>query len=168
MPEQKPGRSVQEVGTPREFLDAVETRFGKLDFDLAANDDNSVCGPFFYGPGSMYSDDALTTWWGGKPVFHWLNPPYSKIEPWAKKCATDRHPEGRIAFLIPAAVGTNYFATYIHDKALVLFLSPRLTFVGHAQSYPKDLILAVYGEKPGYECWRWKQGPKRPRTKHET
>lgn len=156
MPEQKPGRSVQEVGTPPEFLDAVQKRFGTLEFDLAANRENSVCGPHFFGPGSGLSADSLSVWWGAKPMFHWLNPPYSNIEPWAAKCATDRHPEGRIAFLIPAAVGTNYFSRHIHEKALVLFLSPRLTFVGHTQSYPKDLILAMYGEKPGYECWRWK------------
>jgi len=148
--------SVQEVGTPREFLDAVERRFGKLEFDLAANADNSICGPDFYGPGSFNSVDALTTWWGNKPLNMWLNPPYSNIEPWAAKCARDRHPEGRIAFLIPAAVGTNYFARYIHDKALVLFLSPRLTFVGHKDPYPKDLMLAMYGETRGYECWRWR------------
>jgi phage N-6-adenine-methyltransferase len=155
MPEQKPGRSVQEVGTPRIFLDAVEARFGKLEFDLAANIDNSICGPDFYGPGSFNALDGLSTWWGGKPLNMWLNPPYGNIAPWAAKCARDRHPEGRIAF-VPASVGSNWFADHVDGKALVLFLRPRLTFVGHTQSYPKDLILAMYGEKPGYECWRWK------------
>lgn len=147
--------SEQSVGTPREFLDAVERRFGTLEFDLAANADNSVCGPHFYGLGSP-ATDALITWWGGKPLFMWCNPPFIHIEPWAAKCARDRHPEARIAFLIPASVGSNWFAEHVDGKALVLFLRPRLTFVGHSAPYPKDLILAMYGEKPGYECWKWR------------
>ena len=67
-----------------------------------------------------------------------------------------RAQRARIAFLIPAAVGTNYWARHIDRKAMVYFLSPRLTFVGHAQSYPKDLALCLYGDPPRYECWRWK------------
>ena len=148
--------SVQEVGTPRVFLDAVESRFGTLEFDLAANRENTVCGPMFYGPGSGLQEDSLRAWWGNKPLVMWLNPPYSNIAQWAEKCARDRHPEGRIAFLVPASVGSNWFADHVDGKALVLFLRPRLTFVGHTAPYPKDLILALYGEKPGYECWRWR------------
>lgn len=29
-------KSEQDVRTPRDFLDAIENRFGKIDFDLAA------------------------------------------------------------------------------------------------------------------------------------
>jgi phage N-6-adenine-methyltransferase len=151
MPEQKPGRSVQEVGTPREFLDAVERRFGSLDWDLAADGSNHVT-PYWFGPGSRYEQDSLTAHWAAG-YFSWLNPPYGNIAPWARKCAFAGM---RIAFLVPASVGSNWFAEHVDGKALVLFLRPRLTFVGHTQSYPKDLILAMYGEKPGYECWRWK------------
>jgi hypothetical protein len=166
MPEQKPGRGVQEVGTPRAFLDAVEARFGALTWDLAANASNHVT-PGWFGPGSVWPDALATPWWDIDGLL-WLNPEYSNIAQWAEKCAKESRriedaPEGslrnrraRIAFLVPASVGSNWFARHVDGKALVLFLSPRLTFVGHTQSYPKDLILAVYGETPGYECWRWK------------
>lgn len=156
MPRQKPHRSEQTVRTPREFLAAVQNRFGRLEFDLAANHKTSVFGAFYYGPGSIYGRDALTERWGDRPFFFWLNPPYSRIGLWAAKCARDRHPEGRIALLVPASVGAKWFALYVAGKARVLFLRPRLTFVGHKHAYPKDLMLAVYGEEPGYECWRWK------------
>jgi phage N-6-adenine-methyltransferase len=154
MPEQKPGRSAQEVGTPRAFLDAVEKRFGPLKWDLAADESNHVTERWF-GPGAPGEDSLTCSWWMCPPGLLWLNPPYGNIGPWAAKCASIVDPH-RIAFLVPASVGSNWFAEHVDGKALVLFLRPRLTFVGHTQSYPKDLILAVYGEKPGYECWRWR------------
>ena len=155
MPAQKPGKSVQEVGTPREFLGAVERRFGKITWDLAANEKNKVA--FMHlGPGSAYPDALAEDWSDGFNGLLWLNPPYSKIGPWAQKCHENRGDRSRIAFLVPAGVSTKWFRNYVHEKALVLFISPKLTFVGHEQQYPKDLILAMYGEKPGYECWRWK------------
>jgi len=156
MPVQKPGRSVQEVGTPKEFLAAVQLRFGRIGLDLAANKDNAVCAVWF-GPGHHLPgcEDSLSRNWSMYCGLLWLNPPYADIGKWAKKCASYDGTGTKIAMLIPAAIGTNYFREYIHGKALVLALSPRLTFVGHNTVYPKDLILAVYGVKPGFECWRW-------------
>lgn len=154
MPEQKPGRSVQVVRTPREFLDAVEARFSPLTWDLAADEINHVT-PGWHGSGAKWGDSLIAPWSEISGLL-WLNPPYGNIAPWADKCALAASHGARIAFLVPASVGSNWFAEHVDGKALVLFLRPRLTFVGHTQSYPKDLILALYGEKPGYECWRWK------------
>lgn len=162
MPKQKPGRSVQEVGTPYEFLAAVQNRFGAIVWDLAADASNHVVDDWS-GPGSVKQPDSLAgAWWALPPGLLWLNPPYANIADWAAKCARARA-EGhgnskthRIALLVPASVGTNWFADHVAEKALVLFLRPRLTFVGHRDPYPKDLMLAVYGERPGYECWRWR------------
>ena len=149
LPAQKPGRSVQDVGTPRDFLDAVEKRFGPICIDLAATDENKACHVFV----SPY-EDAFSFDWGMFSGLQWLNPPYSDIGKWAKKCAESA--PAKIALLVPAAVGTNYFRDHIFNQSRVLFLSPRLTFVGHTQSYPKDLMLCMYGFEPGFECWRWK------------
>ena len=43
MPAQKPGSSKQDYSTPRAFLDAVEKRFGRIKWDLAAHERNHVC-----------------------------------------------------------------------------------------------------------------------------
>lgn len=161
MPRQKPGNSVQSVGTPPEFLRAVEQRFGELRWDLAADETNHVT-PEWSGPGSPSQPDSLAGVWRELPPgLLWLNPPYGNIAPWAEKCSRWRFGDygnsrqQRIAFLVPASVGANWFAEHVDGKAFVLFLRPRLTFVGHKDPYPKDLMLAVYGEGPGYECWRW-------------
>src|SRR4051812_41212663 len=71
--------SNQIVATPREFINAVEARFGAIGFDLAANADNRVVLDFF-GPGSNYAEDALddaVNW--GLSDLQWLNPPYAYV-----------------------------------------------------------------------------------------
>jgi phage N-6-adenine-methyltransferase len=158
MPAQKPGRSRQTYRTPKEFLHAVEERFGSLTFDLAATSRNTVVPKRFYSP----ANDSLSQSWSLKKVGPrpFLNPPFGNIEPWAKKCATttpgEFSAERRIFFLIPASVGSNWYRDWVHSVAAVYFLSPRLSFDGKAP-FPKDLMLAVYGGRVGtHECWRWK------------
>lgn len=154
MPIQKPGKSEQVVGTPRKFIAAVEKRWGTLDWDLAATSENAKA-PKFFTP----EDDSLAQDWSKLQGLLWLNPPYANIEDWVTKAALTLGVQDRVSniifILIPAAVSTNYFKNYIFDKARVYFLSPRLTFEGQKNSYPKDLMLCVYGTKPGVECWRW-------------
>lgn len=155
MPAQRPGRSKQDYSTPPEFIAAVEKQWGKLELDLAAREDNAKA-QYYLTP----EDDSLSCAWHqdyGSVVRMWLNPPYADIGPWAAKCAETRLvPGGRIFFLVPASIGSNWFAEHVHGRALVLALSPRLTFEGCTTPYPKDCILAVYGEGPGFDVWRWK------------
>lgn len=152
------GASKQDYSTPRAFLNAVGERFGPIVFDLAAHADNCVV-PRYFGPGGE-EEDALhrKCFWSGCPAGNlWLNPPFDTIAPWARKCAEQALRAGdrqRIFFLVPASVGSEWFAQFVDGEGLVLFLRPRLSF-DQKNSYPKDCILCVYGVEPGYECWRW-------------
>ncbi len=161
MPAQRPHASEQTVCTPREFLDAVERRFGSLCWDLAANKENSVVPGRYYGPDheSEVSRDALVpglSWVFGSQL-SWLNPPFNRIADFSAKAEYESGFGARIAMLVPASVGSNWFAEHVHGKAYVLALSPRLTFSGHAHPYPKDLMLCVYGMgMRGFDVWRWR------------
>ena len=158
MPAQKPGKSEQTVETPSDFITAVEARFGKIDFDLAAVYSNAKASRFF-GP----TADSLKQDWTKLKGNLWLNPPFGDIAPGAQKCAEStaglsalKTASRCILLLVPASVGSNWWAEHVDQKALVLFTSPRLKFVNHKTSYPKDLALVVYSAmRPGYECWRW-------------
>jgi hypothetical protein len=89
----------------------------------------------------------------------WLNPEYSNVMPYARKCAKSAPPgqdDRRIFFLVPASTGSNWFGYHIHQKAMVRFLSPRLQFVGHENPFTQDLMLVTFGEEPGYSWWRWR------------
>ncbi len=162
MPEQKPGRSKQDYGTPPEFLVAVKKLLGihKFSHDFAASAHNAVAETYYDAAidALTMADDDWARMTGGTGC-GWLNPPYANIGPWAKKCVEMSH-SAHIAFLVPAGVGANWFRDYVHAKARVLFLNGRLTFVGATQPYPKDCILCLYGPDVtiGYDVWNWRTG----------
>lgn len=147
------GKSKQDYSTPWEFIRAVEKRFGDLNVDLAASDDNAKA-PYYV---TEETDSLSIDWSPPDRINMWLNPPFANIEPWVKKCAATALGHGsQILVLVPASIGSNWFAEHVHGRARVYGLSPRLTFEGCKDPYPKDLMLCVYGERPGLECWRWK------------
>jgi phage N-6-adenine-methyltransferase len=159
-PKQKPGLSKQDYATPREFIDAVERRFGAITLDLAASPDNAKAKRYF-----TIGQDSLSQDWGkllGEGHNLWLNPPFRNIVIWAKKCSETKRPyvrpdewPSKIMLLTPASVSTNWFRDYVFGKARVFALNPRMSFDGEAV-FPKDLLLSVYGLRPGFEVWRWK------------
>lgn len=155
MPAQKPGKSKQDYSTPRPFLDAIDRRFGPIRWDLAAHRGNHVV-PDYYGPGSPHADDSLTQDWSRHGGVLWINPPFDDIAPWAKKCREEGARGARPILLVPAAVGSNWFAQNVHHHALVLALRPRLCFDGK-DPYPKDLMACAYGPwiAPGFATWWW-------------
>lgn len=147
------GGSKQDYQTPNDFIGAVERRFGDLMFDLAASENNRQAHLFY-----SIEENSLTQDWSILGGNLWLNPPFSDIEPWARKCAeTSANDNRRILFLVPASVGSEWYRNWVEPYAYVLGLNPRLTFVGCEQGYPKDCILAVYGHGlTGFRTWRWK------------
>ncbi len=155
-PVQKPGRSKQDYGTPMAFIRAVEARFGRLAFDLACTKANKKAD---WGYMPEMGDDALTKDWAADHPEGtlWLNPPFADIGPWAEKCKAEsagRH--GLILLLTPASIGCTWFSQHLLGSAIVLGLSPRLTFEGTTAPYPKDLMLSVYGYGlSGFDQWRW-------------
>ncbi len=169
-PTQKRHRSEQVVSTPRDFIAAVQARFGPLVFDLAATRANSVCLGDYLGPGSSFVEDAFTpgfSWAGlgaNNPGYSWLNPEYANIGPWAERCVTESAKGLHVLMLAPAAVGSEWFNAHVRPNAYVFELTPRLKFVGHAHAYPKDLILACFGPERfvGRASWRWKTGRRKP------
>lgn len=155
MPTQKPGHSVQTYGTPWEFIKAVENRFGKIICDLAASKENTKAEKFY----DEAANSLTQPWSQHYPDGNlWINPPYGNIRVWVEKCATEsanRH--GSILLLVPASIGSGWFADHVHNKAMVLGLSPRIIFEGETTPFPKDLMLCIYSNGlSGFDVWRWR------------
>jgi site-specific DNA-methyltransferase (adenine-specific) len=151
-PTVKRGRSKQDYGTPPDFIAAVVTRFGGIHLDLAATRENRKA-DLFFSP----EDDAFDHDWNQITGNLWLNPPFADIKPWAAKCALTYGRRGFLFLLTPASIGTDWFNLDVKGFAYVLGLSPRLTFEGTTDPYPKDLMLSVYGYGlHGFDTWRWK------------
>lgn len=155
MPEQKPGRSKQDYGTPREFVRALERKLHIEAFaiDLAASDDNAICDVYY-----TEKEDALVQSWVCEERWSFCNPPYAAIEPWVSKACIESAQGAHIAMLLPAGVGSNWWAKFVHERCYVLLQAPRLQFVGTDNVYPKDLVTLLYTPVgyTGYSTWRWK------------
>jgi phage N-6-adenine-methyltransferase len=153
MPAQKPGRSETVVQTPTEFIVAVKRYLGitQFGYDLAASADNAQALYYYDEEANSLSKD-----WGrlDYDMWNWLNPPYDRIQPWVEKASANT---ARIAVLIPASTGANWWRDYVDGFANILLLNGRLTFVGHTSPYPKDLALLLYGsDEIGYSVWNWR------------
>lgn len=157
------GKSRQDYETPRVFFDAVEARFGRVAFDLAATAANAKAARFFTlepdpgKPGGVQADALHSSWWElSSTGLLWLNPPFANIGPWVKKCWDESQRGARIVVLVPASIGSNWFRDFVHQKAGVIGLNGRITFVGEEQPYPKDCMLLHYGpHAPGFGVWTW-------------
>jgi hypothetical protein len=174
MPAQTPGASRQDYETPLEFIECVEARFGRITWDAAASVDNSVVADDIDPLGERCfiegMRDAFTEDWSRiftRKDLVWLNPPFASIDcRWAPLVArwTTALPWLRLLFFTPASVGSEWFRKHVNHRATVLGLSPRMTFVGEKDPYPKDLLLSCFGfGVTGFDVWRWKE-PK-PRGK---
>lgn len=153
------GQSKQSYGTPPELKEAVEARFGKIIFDLAADGDNTLHDLYF-----SEEDNAFDYDWhkigiddGSKDTgWLWLNPTYNNIGEWAEKCADEVHKGARILFHVPASTGAGWYWDHVKPHSHVLHLRQRVTYIGATDAYPKDSIIGVYawgltGESP----WSW-------------
>ncbi len=152
-PKQKPGRSKQDYSTPRVFLDAVERRFGRIDFDLAARADNTVA-LSYYGPDT----DSLKQDWALPGVrVAWLNPEFGNIRPWAAKCESVRHLPRWTLMLVPASMGSLWWRDHVLDKCQADGIA-RVQFTGADGLYPKDIAILCYGfSVAGQGYWDWRQ-----------
>lgn len=146
-------RSKQDYETPLDLIAAIEKRFGKLSWDLAASEENKKA-PSWIGK----EINSLMVDWHKLNGLCFLNPEFNNIAPWAEKCMKESLMGATILFLTPASIGSNWFADYVDGHAMVYALRPRLSFDGK-NPYPKDCILSFFsagGRQSGFECWKWK------------
>src|SRR5574338_761749 len=106
------GGSCQTYQTDPEFIAAVIKRFGVLNWDLAAEAGNAQAPKFITPEQDSFQVDWDKLGEEDLPGNLWLNPPFSNIRPWAQKCANYRG-SGRVLFLVPASVGSNWLADLI-------------------------------------------------------
>lgn len=59
-------------------------------------------------------EDGLKQDWSGEVVF--VNPPYSNVKDWVKKCYDENQNGTKIVMLIPARTDTKWFHNYIYNN----------------------------------------------------
>jgi hypothetical protein len=170
-------RSKQDYGTPWPLIRAIEKRWGPIMIDLAATAENAKA-PRWITP----EEDSLIQPWDeliGVDGLGFLNPEFADIDPWAAKC--NAHRQVSITLLVPASIGSEWFAEHCEANAKVIGLRPRIMFEGchvvypknHPRAgerkcqpscvgcatYPKDCMLNLWGPRfdrePKFQTWRW-------------
>lgn len=148
------GRSVtrgnkQDYATHREFVRALEKKLGAtFTFDAAAVAENAVC--------PRFSSDSLSIDWPREGLI-WLNPPFGLGAQFAAKSRLEAGKGSKVVGLFLASTGSNWFAEHVAGQAAVIFLRPRLTFVGCDQPFNRDLILIFWGFGiADYSTWDWR------------
>lgn len=154
MPKQNRGQSKQDYGTPPELISAVLKKVGipEFDIDLAASEDNTVAQMYFDEQTNSLVQDWHNFGWA------WLNPPFQDITPWVRKAEEESRLGAKICMLVPASVGSNWWAQYVDHRAHVLLMNGRVQFVGASDPYVKDCAILVYTKwvRGGQQIWKWK------------
>jgi phage N-6-adenine-methyltransferase len=99
--------SDQNVSTPPVFVSAVESLFRiKFEYDMAANQENTKCGDYF-----TESTNSLSISWPNTSWL-WLNPPFSNLTEWVKKCSEQMYLGCRIVSIWPLSSDANQIKTW--------------------------------------------------------
>lgn len=161
----------QEWSTPPEFIQAVESRFGKITIDVAATHENKVV------PSCLTPEmDGLKLPWFASNTENeiaWCNPGFSNMRAWVDKAiaevsdARDVKSYKTILLLGLAAPSTKWWLRIMGSRATsnVIFLSPRVQFIPalgiKKSSNPRESALFVFTNQWNgnfsYSTWQWKQ-----------
>lgn len=128
--------TTDEWGTPLDLFQTLDREFN-FTLDPCANPNRILKQGI-----KSYTKENTGLWklWTDERVF--VNPPYSSIDEWAKKCYMERNRAECIVFLIFSRTDTDYFHEYIYGKSELRFIRGRLRFVPIGQ--PLELANATF------------------------
>lgn len=126
-----------EWSTPQDIYEQLDNEF-HFNLDPCATEENHKCDTFF-----TQNDDGLSKNWGGYRAF--VNPPYSQIKQWVKKCWEEStKPNTIVVMLIPVRTDTRYFHEYINHRSEVRFIKGRLKFGDSNNSAPFPSMVVIF------------------------
>ncbi|QHJ79975.1 MAG: hypothetical protein [Bacteriophage sp.] len=103
--------------TPKWLFNYLNKHYGPFDIDAAACDKSSHCAEY-------YSEDknSLSFDWQPKTKF-FLNPPFSKINPWVEKVVTEvKKRRSTVAMIVPDDCSTAWFAECVKHASVAVWL----------------------------------------------
>jgi phage N-6-adenine-methyltransferase len=121
--------------TPQEIFDELNLEFN-FTLDPCASSNNAKCKKYF-----TLKQNGLVHSWKDDIVF--MNPPYGRaIGKWVEKAATCG--AKTVVGLLPARTDTNWFHSWIYNKAEIRFIKGRLKFGGAKNSAPFPSMVVVW------------------------
>lgn len=156
-------------GTPRALAVRIVREF-QCEWDLAADQTMSVCGPRYFGPESSAGPDALAADWLFYARSGYLNPPFSLLKPFVAKAVAALEQGYRTVALLPVKTETVWWQTYVPRASEVRFLRGRVPYIdpetGRADAparFASALVVwdgwqvAGWQAPTRYGYWAWKE-----------
>jgi phage N-6-adenine-methyltransferase len=135
-----------EWATPIDLVRGLKRSVGgSFDLDAAAGCEPSPIADHRY---TEAEDGTAQPWFG----YTYCNPPYSDMETWAEKAATEASREDGpdlIVFLIPGRTSTDWFHDHVAEADYFGLFDGRLEFIGADNSAPFPSILAIFDGTDG-------------------
>lgn len=132
--------------TPDSVLNPLRSQFGQIGLDPCTEENNPTKANLY---NTIATCGLSSDWSKPKPSWIYVNPPYSQMKKWVKKCVEnfDSSQKGIIG-LFPSRTGTKWFQPIWETATLVFFFQGRLKFVGAKNGAPFDSVLVYWGSKP--------------------
>jgi phage N-6-adenine-methyltransferase len=121
--------------TPPELFNLLNSHF-HFTLDVAASHENHKCIRYF----TELSNGLMQEWDG----VCWCNPPYSDIMPWVMKAADEVIKGVTTVMLLPVDTSTKWFEQCFLTANDIIFLQPRVQFVGSTGSPRWANMLVVW------------------------
>lgn len=126
--------------TPHSLFNILNDYF-HFTLDPCSTELNHKCSNYF-----TLSENGLLQSWNGHTVF--VNPPYSDISNWVKKCYVEwMYNNITVVLLIPARTDTRYFHDFIYHVADIFFIKGRLKFSNSKNSAPFPSMICVFNKR---------------------
>lgn len=175
--------SKQDYKTPRNLIEAIEVRFGKISVDVAADFSNKVADLYFCEPNGDIRDlmgisskekgdgllavDCLSqdwVWWQTQhPGLFFDNPPFKKIPEFSCK-HKEEMVRGCSSLLLIPDDATRAYVNNVLGHADIYRLVGRVPFkvdpvTGNKEVFPKDCAICHFypgNDSPKYCFWDWR------------
>ena len=140
-------------GTPQDlFTEIKEKYFHSAPFDPCPNYERLLQGASYFP--KDFNGDGLKMEWGAPEIF--VNPPFSKIEPWVKKAHDVSFSDRRIILLLPARTDQFWF-NYYAPTAKIVLIRGRVNYID-INSNKKSCasfgsMLMIFGNGVGIDFW---------------
>lgn len=148
----------QKWETPDELFQKCDRIWG-FELDVCADEQNYKVSKYF-----DEEEDGLKRNW--EQFVCWCNPPYQDPHPWIIKASAEAYDGATTVMLLPVDTSTRWFEEVFYAADEIIFLKPRVRFVGSPGSPRWANMLCIWQPRvkgllrtaPVVHHWNWKEG----------
>lgn len=128
--------TTDEWSTPQNVFDSLNREFN-FTLDPCCTIQTAKCDRFY-----TEDDNGLLQDWDKESAF--VNPPYSEISTWVRKCYNEYEKGSDVVMLIPSRTDTRWWHRYVMKATEIRFIKGRLKFGGSKNNAPFPSAIVIF------------------------